>query len=226
MPFVVVSAVAFVFAFVGSMPVAGPGAILVVSRAALREYKSALLVALGGALAEGVYAGLSFWGFATFLARHQVVLPISHGISAVVMIGLGGYFVFWRPRRLEETDKDEHQRRREENGSFFLGIAASALNPTLIFTWSAVVAALYSRQIIRLDPLLAFPFGAFCAAGGLAWNLVLLKLLKKLGGKVPDKVLRWFVRAIGLVIVAIGVWSAVGLVLYLHDPQAHPIKAD
>jgi hypothetical protein len=50
--FVAVSVVAFVFAFVGSLPLAGPIALLVVSNGAGGHYKEALRIALGAAVAD------------------------------------------------------------------------------------------------------------------------------------------------------------------------------
>ena len=79
MSVVVVCLIAALFGFAGSMPLAGPVAVLVVSRGALKEYTAAFRIGLGAAVAEGVYAFLAFWGFATFLARYPAVLPISHG---------------------------------------------------------------------------------------------------------------------------------------------------
>jgi threonine/homoserine/homoserine lactone efflux protein len=218
MPFLFVSLVAFIFAFVGSIPLAGPVSVMVVSRAARREYREAFRLALGAAVAEGGYAGLAFWGFATFLARHQIVLPISHAVSAVVLIALGAYFVHWKHHDAKEKEKNGRR------SGFWVGLTISTLNPTLLITWSAVVAAIYARQLVRLDPLLAIPFGVFGAAGVAGWNAVLVRILEKLGGKVPEKLLTWVVRGMGLLLLTIGVWSAVGLVLYLKNPAAHPIR--
>src|SRR4051794_36506930 len=85
------------FGFLGSMPLAGPIAILAVSRASQKRYGEALRIGLGAAVAEGVYAGVAFWGFTTFLASHAIVEPISHGTTAIVLAAVGVRFVFWRP---------------------------------------------------------------------------------------------------------------------------------
>ena len=55
MSFVAVSLVALVFSFVGSLPLAGPIALLVVSNGVRGRYKEALRIAIGAALAEGIY---------------------------------------------------------------------------------------------------------------------------------------------------------------------------
>ena len=90
-----VCVMALLFGFVGSMPLAGPIAILVLSRATQGRFGEALRIGLGAAVAEGLYAGLAFWGFTTFLARHAIVVPISHGVTAVVLLALGVRFMFW-----------------------------------------------------------------------------------------------------------------------------------
>src|SRR5580704_13680750 len=107
MSFVAVSLVAFVFAFVGSLPLAGPIALLVVSNGASGHYKEALRIALGAAVAEGIYAFLAFWGFATFLARYSWVLPISQGVTAIVLFGLGARFLFFFKLKDEEAKPGE-----------------------------------------------------------------------------------------------------------------------
>src|SRR5271163_2627129 len=116
MSFVWVSLVALVFAFVGSLPLAGPIALLVVSNGASGRDKEALRIALGAAVAEGIYAFLAFWGFATFLARYALVLPISHGVAAVILCGLGARFLFFKLK--EETVKPGEE---PKPGRFWLG---------------------------------------------------------------------------------------------------------
>ena len=75
MRLIAICVMALVFGFVGSMPLAGPIAILAVARATRGRYGEALRVGLGAAVAEGIYAGIAFWGFTTFLARHAIVVP-------------------------------------------------------------------------------------------------------------------------------------------------------
>src|SRR6185312_8306918 len=97
-----VCAVALVFGFVGSMPLAGPISVMVVARAARKQFGEALHVGLGAAGAEAIYAGIAFFGFTTILARHPVVVPISHGVTAVVLLALGARFAFWKLKEKKE----------------------------------------------------------------------------------------------------------------------------
>jgi threonine/homoserine/homoserine lactone efflux protein len=209
MSFLAVSVVALVFAFVGSLPLAGPIALLVVSNGVDGRYREAFKIALGAALAEGVYAFLAFFGFATLLARYQLVLPISQGVTAVLLGGLGARFIFFKVER--GTSRED----RPQRAPFWVGLSISALNPTLLLTWSAVTTFLYSKQIVEFAPLLAVPFGAFAALGVALWGGMTVALLRRYGRHVPDVVLTWVVRAMGVVLICAGVWSGVALAKHL-----------
>jgi threonine/homoserine/homoserine lactone efflux protein len=202
---VVVSIVAFVLGFLGSMPLAGPIAVMVVSRSAEKRYREARHLAYGAAVAEGFYALLAFWGFATFLARHAAILPFSHALTAAVLLGVGIHFVRWKGA-CENCDEDE-----ERKSPFVLGISLAALNPTILLTWSVVTTALYSRQLVRMTGLMAVPFGLAAGAGVAAWFVLLVALLKRFANTFPKRAVTWTVRGMGMLLIAVAVWSGVDL---------------
>jgi threonine/homoserine/homoserine lactone efflux protein len=214
MSFVVVSLVALLVGFAGSLPLAGPIALLVVSKGATGKYREALATAFGAAIAEGGYAFLAFWGFATFLARHPLVLPISRGVTAVILIALGARFIFFKAK---EATKGEGE---AKGARFWAGFSISALNPTLVVTWGAVTTFLYARQLVRFSPLLAIPFGVFAAVGIALWGVGTVALLAKFRKKLPLAAISWTVRVMGMLMIAVGVWSAVELVEYVVHHSA------
>jgi threonine/homoserine/homoserine lactone efflux protein len=207
MDVLVVCLVAFVFGFVGSMPLAGPIAVLVISTAFRKDYGSAIALNIGASLAEGIYAFAAFWGFATFLASHEAVIPIAHAVTAVVLLALGVYFLFWKPRGKAQKD--------EKRASFWVGLSVSALNPTLFVTWSTAVAWVYSHGFIELKPWLAVPWGIAAAAGVTAWFFVLVWLVRRLHGRLPGRVIVWIVRTMGLALIGLSVWSGIEFVKYI-----------
>jgi threonine/homoserine/homoserine lactone efflux protein len=206
-----VCAVAFAFGFIGSVPLAGPIAVMVVSRAVQKHFGEALHIGLGAAVAEAAYAGVALWGFTTLLARHPAVDPVSHGVTAVVLIALGVRFAVWKPK----PRRDRHERR----GGAIAGFTLSALNPTLLVTWSAAVAFLYSKGLGKgLDTpswLAALLFGVSAGAGVAAWFGALVALMRRLQGKLPERALTWTVRVLGVALVGLGAWSGVQLVAWL-----------
>lgn len=204
--------VALVFGFVGSMPLAGPIAVMVVSRAARRKFDEALHIGLGAAVAEAAYAGVALWGYTTLLARHPAVEPVSHGVTAVVLGVLGARFAVWKCK----PKKDRHEKKA---GTFLAGFGISAINPTLLVTWGAAVAFLFSKGLGAGPdasswwvPIL---FGVSAGAGVAGWFWVLVAVLRKLEGKLPERALTWTVRGLGIALVGLGVWSGVQLVEWL-----------
>ncbi len=212
MSFLAVSLVALVFSFVGSLPLAGPIAVLVVSNGVNGRFKASLEIALGAAVAEGIYAFLAFWGFATFLARYPSVLPISHAVTAVILVSLGIYFLRFKL-------KEPHAQQESKRGKFWVGFSVSILNPTLLATWGAVTTFLYSRQLVKMTGLLAVPFGIFAAAGIVLWALMMVAIMRRFREHFPRAALTWIVRGMGIVLICVAAWSVVELVRYFVDPK-------
>jgi threonine/homoserine/homoserine lactone efflux protein len=202
--------IALAFGYVGSMPLAGPIAVMQLARGARGQLAEALRLGLGAALAEAIYAGVAFWGYTTLLARHPLLLPVSHGVTAVVLIGLGIRFALWKPT--ERKDRREHKA-----GTVLLGFTVSAANPTLLVTWGAAVALLYSKGMSRMPAVAAVPFGAFAGLGVAAWSATLVAIFRRYGGKLPRAAITWVVRALGITLVGLGGWSGVQLVEWLRD---------
>lgn len=206
--------VAFVFGFVGSMPLAGPVALLVFSRGVEGKLGEALRIGVGAAVAEGLYAAVAFFGFATILAHHPVLLPVAHGVTAVVLLAVGVYFLFWKKK--EGVGPEAAPER--VSGTFFVGFTISVLNPTLFVTWTAAVAWLYSKQLVEMSGWMALPFGAMAAVGIAAWFVVLVALIRRYKDRFPSRALTWTVRVMGLALIGLAIWSAVQLVMWI---QAH-----
>jgi threonine/homoserine/homoserine lactone efflux protein len=217
MHLVAVCLIALAFGFFGSMPLAGPIAVMVFSRASHRRYGEALHIGLGAAVAEGLYAGVAFWSFTSLLASHPLVVPVSRGVTAVVLSALGVRFALWKSK----DPKDTNERRA---GTSLVGFSLSAINPTLLITWSAAVAFLYSKGLGVSSPLAAIPFGLCAGAGIGSWFAILVAILRKFEGKLPVAVLTWTIRVLGIGLVGLGVWSGVQLVQWLHGDRGTPAQ--
>ena len=207
-------AVAFAFGYLGSVPLAGPIAVMVLSRATHGKFGQALRIGLGAAVAEGLYAGIAFWSLAALLGRSALLIPLARGATALVLMPLGLRFVFWR-------SKEDGDGRQGRAGTALLGFSISALNPTLFLTWSAAVGVVFSRQPRPLWALDAIPFGLSAGAGVALWFLTLVLLLRHYGERLRRDTMAWIVRVLGLVLFAMGVWSAVGLVRSLGRGRGH-----
>jgi len=104
-------------------------------------------------------------------------------------------------------------RRAGGKRSFALGFLLIALNPTLIVTWTAAVAALNATGLLAMDRSQALPFALAACAGIVAWFLTLLWLLGKWRNRMSAAALGRFRRGMGAVLVAVGVWMALRVLL-------------
>src|ERR1700733_6137635 len=90
--------IGFGLGFFGSMPVAGPIAVIVFGQGLEDRARNGLYLACGAAIAESVYAYLAFWGFSAFLTRYPWIEPTSRVAAAVLLTALGVHFYRRRPK--------------------------------------------------------------------------------------------------------------------------------
>lgn len=194
--------VGFAFGFLGSVPVAGPIAVLVVTRGIDGKFRSGLWLAFGAALAESGYAFLSFWGFSSLLEEYDWVEPAAEGLAAAALIVLGILLV----RKGDDPPRPDHGEEEEKGGrrlggSFLTGFAVTALNPTLLATWTGAVTALFSSGLVDPVPSEALPFAGGVAVGIAIWFAVLLALIRRGVKRVSPKVLGRVIRITGFAVM-------------------------
>jgi len=199
--------IGFAFGFLGSMPVAGPISLLVLHLGLANEGRRAFHLALGAALAEGAYALLAFWGLSAALARYPLLLPASRILGAVILLALGGAMLARRPRGATPANQPGPPAGRKR--SFALGFLLTALNPTLIATWTAAVAALHATGLLAMDRAQALPFAAAAGAGIVAWFATLLWLVRRFRHRLGAAALARLGRTLGAGLVLLGGWMLV-----------------
>ena len=213
-PVLTAALLGFGIGFVTSMPVAGPISLLVFGRGLQGKGRSGASLAFGSAIAESMYAYLAFWGFSALLARYAWIEPVSRGLTAVLLTALGVRFA-----RMHTAAPSEEQPVTRQVGvkrSFFLGLTITALNPTLIATWSVVVAALHSFDVVSFGSALALPFAFGVGCGSAVWFVVLLSLLRRYKERFPAETLDRTLRVMGIFAIVIGLYFGVRFVLYFQ----------
>jgi threonine/homoserine/homoserine lactone efflux protein len=198
----------FVFGFVGSMPVAGPIAFLVLRLGLNEDARHARFLALGGALAEGLYSLLAFWGLSTVLDRYPMVIPTSKLVGAIICLGLGIALMLHSPKPAPPEPGPQRGNKR----SFFGGFFITALNPTFIVTWTAALAALHGTGLLTLAPARAVPFACAVFLGIIAWFATLLWLVRRFKGRWSPHAIEVFIKVMGALLAGGGLWAGLALV--------------
>lgn len=199
-----------VLGFFGAMPLAGPIALIILSRGVEGRFREGIFTALGASLAEFGYAALAFLGFATFLAPYPWVLPVSKGMAALVLLVLG--ITFLRRPQTASMKKTPMGRGRHALG---LGFLLTALNPTLIGTWSAATTTLYSTELLDFQPNEAWFFALGVFAGDMLWYWLLLYLTNRYSQRFGTNVLRRLLQGMGVGLIALALWFVVTLIQML-----------
>ena len=102
----------FAMGWVGSVPLAGPVAVLTFQRGMNRRYHEGFLLVAGAALMEMVYCAVAVTGQGYLVGRWPHLKQALEGLGALVMVALGIYFLFGPQIRREGGRPVENGRRR------------------------------------------------------------------------------------------------------------------
>jgi threonine/homoserine/homoserine lactone efflux protein len=204
--------VGLIFGFIGSMPIAGPIAAIVVSHGLERRARTGLFIAVGSAVAETIYAFMAFWGLTAMVSRFPVLLPISRLVGCAVLAALGVYFVA-RPAKRRKPPRRERSPKGPR--SLLVGFSVTIANPTLIVSWTAVVGVAHSTGLLRVDARDALPFAGGVGAGIIGWFVVLLWLLERFRERVSAATLGHVIRGMGVALIVCGVGLGVRVITKL-----------
>jgi threonine/homoserine/homoserine lactone efflux protein len=156
-------------AFVGSVPMTGPLALLVLDRIIAAQRRAALWIAIAGALVEGaIAAGVAL--LLPLVLRHSEAIVLRARLSGAFVIFAVGITLTIRPDLLRSIKTD---RKRQ---SFAAGFLTTALNPTLLATWTVAVTTLHTNGLLASGSGTWLVFGIGVGAGALGWFLLLLLL--------------------------------------------------
>ena len=195
--------IGFVFAFFGSIPIAGPIAVIVLSKGLQYRNRAGLFIAIGAAVAEAIYAFLAFWGFSAVLSRYPKLIPATRLVGCAILIGLGIYLAVRTPKSKEAAQsKDKSKVVGVRN--ILLGFSMTVVNPTLLVTWTAVVGAAHSTGILEMQPRDAFPFSIGVCGGIIAWFALMLMLIGRFHHRMNPKKMQKIIQAIGIALIALG----------------------
>jgi threonine/homoserine/homoserine lactone efflux protein len=191
-------ALGFVLSLIGSLPMTGPLALLVLDRVMVGQRRSALWIALSGALVEGVIAAV----IATLLPlvlQHSTSLVRIGRVSGAVVIFVVGLGLLLRPQTVSEIET------RHRGQSLLVGFLATSLNPTLIATWTIAVTALHANGLLEGGLWEGQAFGAGVVLGVLGWFGALLALARL---SAPERMRRYrgaLGRSVGGILLLVSV---------------------
>lgn len=159
-------------AFAGSVPMTGPLALLVLDRIIAMQRRAAFWIALAGALVEGtIAAGVAL--LLPLILQHSEAIVLRARLSGAFVIFAVGITLTLRPELLRSIKTD---RKRQ---SFAVGFLTTALNPTLLATWTVAVTTLHTNGLLAGGSGTWLVFGIGVGVGALGWFVLLLLLARR-----------------------------------------------
>ena len=207
MAVVVEIAVGAVMGFFGSVPLAGPVALLVMTRGLSGNFKEAKQIAAGAALAEGLLAGGVFAGLGFLYSQLPQLEGLVEWLGSFALIAIGLWFLV---RGVAQKTPDGKAPDKASAG-FVLGVGLVLGNPGMIGTWGGALAALEGTGIVQVSSIGAIGIGLGVFLGVMGWFLLMLRLIKAYGSELNPTALNFAVRGIGLVLAVTGSISAASL---------------
>lgn len=194
----------------GSMPIGGPVSLFVLRRGAAGRYRDGLALAAGAALAEAGYCAAALFGYGVLLDRWPWLRPIVGLLGGVILLGIGLYFLLSRSAAVPEN-----RSRPDDDGGglrdFVLGFTLLAVNPSVLVSWLAALAAVQAAGLVLAGPADRIAFVAAVAIGIVAWFGLFLRLLQLGRHRVTPGLLTRVLRGLGALLCVLGVGTLVGL---------------
>ncbi len=203
----------FGIGFLGSIPIAGPTAVVVVDSTLANRPRAALNVAIGAAVAESIYAAAAYWGLTALLTGYPVIIPATRVFGAVVLVLLGVYFL---RRRIKPHTWGSHPLENHDGRRLLFGFTIALFNPTLVATWAAAVAAVNSMFALTHSRFDALPFALGAGLGIIGWFWLLVRLLCRFRERVQPTTLNHLIRTTGGALVVVGVTLAARAAIPVH----------
>lgn len=204
-----------VFGFLSAVPIAGPIAAFIFSQGMKGRYAQARWVALGASLVEGAYTFLAFWGFNQLLTRFSFIFVVSNAVAAVILAGLGIYFLRSKKMREPVPLASQTEEVSRSSRAFFIGVGVSAINPSLIATWAATITTLYSMNLFEFSNRNAAFFSVGVIVGIFAWFNLSLRIIAKHRGRFKVSMLDLMLKIVGGSLLAVSAWMFFRLVKQL-----------
>lgn len=193
----------------------GPVNVAVIDAAYRHTLRRAFAVGVGGAIADGFYAGLGVVGVTPVLRTYPSIPPLLYLASGIVLLAYGFLTARSQPVAPAQPSPDEARestatmRRRELWSGFTVGLALILLNPAAIVTWVVIMGQIIPDA--TLTEGIACSIGVAC--GSFGWFALVAYLTHKGKSVLGDKA-AWIPRLVGIALMVYSVYLLTKAVQY------------
>jgi threonine/homoserine/homoserine lactone efflux protein len=200
----------------------GPTSIYVAQRTLNGETRKGLHVAFGAVLVDVLYCLVITMGLISLISPY-IQNPVVQIIFSVFLIAYGVKMLVFDRRKSLEDEEQEEQRlltkgARFERGHYYvlLGVSMTMANPTLFFSWVAVLSFVTAHGLLVSEFWHKLIFSISAGLGSMLWFFVLAFFVRSKRHMISPSFVRRAGAVTALVIIGFGVYFTITIVQHLN----------
>ncbi|MDT8323288.1 MAG: LysE family transporter [Bacteroidota bacterium] len=204
----------------------GPTSLYVAHRTLEGETRRGLLVAAGAVIVDVFYCLIITMGLIS-LIHPYLQNPVVQSVFSVFLVGYGVKMIWFRKSGNADDDGDEEESEPEKAekvaelqvsrfrlskkhyGGLLIGISMTLANPTLFFSWVAVLSFVTAHGLLVDSTLHKLLFSAAVGLGSMMWFLALALFVRSRRHIISENFIHKASVITALVIIGFGVYFTV-----------------
>ncbi len=202
----------------------GPTSLYVAHRTLEGETRRGILVAVGAVIVDVFYCLIITMGLIS-LIHPYLQNPVVQSVFSIFLVGYGIKMIWFR----SGSDKDEEEEESEDEkaekaaelqvsrfrlskehyGGVLIGISMTLANPTLFFSWVAVLSFVTAHGLLTDSTVHKLLFSAAVGLGSMLWFLALALFVRSRRHIISENFIHKASFITALVIIGFGVYFTV-----------------
>jgi threonine/homoserine/homoserine lactone efflux protein len=207
----------------------GPTSIYVAQRTLDGDTRKGLLVAVGAVLVDIFYCLVITMGLIA-LVHPYMQNAVVQMVFSVFLIGYGLKMLFFEKKRVRGDEDENGGNINEGNlqlkprrlfkkanyGGVLIGISMTLANPTLFFSWVAVLSFISAHGLLAESTLHKLLFSIAVGVGSMGWFLSLALFVRSRRHIISDSFIKIASSITALVIIGFGVYFTITIFQHLN----------
>jgi threonine/homoserine/homoserine lactone efflux protein len=186
----------------------GPTNIAAMSKSIRESFHSGLLVGVGGAFMEMIYAGIASLGLSSFF-EFPLVKLVFQLLGIPILFYLGFKSLHFKPPLVNNGNNNG---KNKYHSSLIVGTSIYLTNPTFLPLWVWIVGIIKSHNLVGVTFAENLFFSIGVAIGTVLWFYLLLKFFQKWQIFSKPHIVKKISQFSGLALFGFGFWMAYKLV--------------
>jgi len=202
----------------------GPTSLYIAHQSLKGESRKGFLVGIGAVVTDVFYCLVITMGLISFLHTY-LQNPVVKVVFSVFMIGYGAKMLIVdrkniaRDKNLEATTTPTPRLRKlsEKFGDVVIGVSMTIANPTLFFSWVAVLSFITAHGLLVDNTWHKVLFSLAVGLGSMLWFVAIILFMRSRRHAISDGMIKTASSITALVIIGFGVYFTFTIFQHLNS---------